>query len=331
MGKVCLDPQKYLIDGQEYIYPCGRCAACRDLARMQMAARFLIEKAVHPEYDTFFLALTYDEDHVTQGFDKNHIDHFLQTLRNLTKGFISFRYVLVAEYGDLDLRPHFHFLAHTSGKIPDEGFFRLPNGHLVRKNAFVDSVRQAWNLGFVDDGGTPTAAAVMYTMGYALKEDAFSLEHEEELRAIWKLRRAHQNLPKHLRKLLPYIPFRRFSLRPGIGLDDESLAWVYKYMYNDGKHFRMSIDLGSGFIVPVPGIYLDKFSNGFNDSFGYICKQIRSRRFEYDYQEKLAESIARCDDGTLAYEVRAARVRKRRDDKMQKYLSQSLNIFRNEI
>lgn len=335
MSKVCLDPQGYFIGGRMVYYPCGRCPNCRDLTRMQMAARFLLEKAQHPEYDSFFFALTYDESNVdfSRPFVKTHIDKFLQDVRNGLRGGGTFRYILVSEYGDLDRRPHYHFIVLTTRKFPTKGVYRLASGHQVRQNEFVELVRRSWPYGFVDDGGTPTAAAVMYTVGYALKEDDFSMDHEEELRALRWCSQHHVKPPRKLRNLKPYIPFRRFSLRPGIGLDRETVSWVYRYMYNDGVNFRFSIDLGSGFVVPVPGVYLDKFayySDG-DMTFSYLCKEIRKRQFDTVQQEALQESVERCSDGSLARSVRLARIKKRKDEKIQKALSQSLNIYRNEF
>ena len=94
MGKICLDPVSYCFGDKTTYFPCGRCPNCRDLARMQMAARFLIEKAVHPDYDTFFLGLSYDERYYPSRFRKDHIDAFLQSLRNRTKDRTGLRYVL---------------------------------------------------------------------------------------------------------------------------------------------------------------------------------------------------------------------------------------------
>ena len=334
MGKVCLHPSMYTLrNGGVVYYPCGKCPACRDLSRMQIAARLLIEKAVHPEYDIYFLALTYDENHLdlSRPFVKEHVDTFLQDVRNRL-GQTRLRYLLVSEYGDIDRRPHYHLIALTSRKFPDAGVYRLESGHKVRSNEFVDICRRSWPYGFIDDGGTPTSAAVMYTTGYALKEDEFTLAHEDELARLRWCSQHHHKPPRELRKLIPFIPFRRFSLHPGLGLDPESVAWVYRYMYNDGVHYRFSIDLGEGFIVPVPGIYLDKFSKmDIDPSFSYICKEIRKDKFDNDYQEKLLESFDRCPDDTLAKSVRVARIKKRRDDKLSKYLTQSLNIYRNEI
>lgn len=332
MGKVCLHPTVYSFDGRTVFYPCGKCPACRDLARMEIAARFLLEKAVHPEYDTFFLTLTYDEDHRPQGFRKDHIDGFLQALRNKTRTWFGLRYLLVCEYGDLDQREHYHFIVHTTKKIDDISVYRSSDGHKMRCNYFVDAVRRSWPYGYIDDGYTPGAAAVLYTTGYALKEDQFTLDHEDDLSRLRWCSQHHIKPPKELRKLQPLIPFRRFSLRPGIGLDEKTVTWVYRYMYNDGVHYRFNIDLGSGFVVPVPGIYLDKFvTMDIDPVFSYICKCIRKSKFDNDYQTELDQSFDRSPDGALARRVRELRIKKRRDDKISKALSQSLNIYRNEF
>lgn len=345
MSKVCLNPQHYLIDGVDQYFPCGRCPNCRDLNRIQMASRLLLEKACHPEYDIFFLSLTYDEGHLPgKGFDPSHLDGFLDNLRKRCSRLdvpATFRYLLVGEYGDLEKRQHFHVLFLTSRAFP----YRLPkielsSGFWVFSNDFVDLVRLSWIYGHVDDGGHPSPAAVLYTCGYALKEDEFTLVHEDELRALWmyKHNKALQvyKLPKRLARLQPYIPIRRFSLRPGLGLDDKTVEFVFRYMYNDGVHFRFSIDLGDGCIVPVPGIYLQKFEaygtdNVTRSTFGSLCKSIRKRWFEGDQQDDLSKAYDRCPDDTLSRHVREMRVKNRLEQKIQKVLTQQLNIYRHEI
>lgn len=309
---------------------------------MQMAARFLLEKSVHPERGIFFLALTYEDSFLPSvGFDRSHIDGFLDRLRKSCArklDGLTFRYLLVSEYGDLDKRQHFHFLAMTSRAVPyTPPIIDLGNGYKVYSNAFVQFVRECWPYGHVDDGGTPSAAAVMYTTGYALKEDDFSCVHEDELRELWcwehhKYGNRNGKAPKHLARLKPYIPFRRYSLKPGLGLDDATIRWVYDYVRNDGENFRFNIDLGGGFVVPVPGIYINKFSNlSYGSHLSYICTQIRKRSFENEQQETLSEAFERCPDSSLARSVRLARIKKRKDEKLQKALSQSLNIYRHEI
>lgn len=345
MSKVCLNPQHYLIDGVDQFFPCGRCPNCRDLNRLQMASRLLLEKACHPNYDLFFLALTYDEGHLpSKGFDPSHIDGFLDNLRKRCSRLsepCTFRYLLVGEYGDLEKRQHFHVCFLTSRSFPYRPpIIELSPGFRVYSNDFVDLVRLSWPYGHVDDGGSPTAAAILYTCGYALKEDEFTLEHEDELRALWsyKHNKALQvyKLPKRLARLQPYIPIRRFSLRPGLGLDLKTIYFVFRYMYNDGVHFRFSIDLGDGCIVPVPGIYLQKFEDYGTDNvtvsrFGFLCKIIRKRQFETDQQDDLSKAYDRCPDESLSRHVREMRIRKRLDEKLQKAFSQQSNIYRHEI
>lgn len=339
MSKVCLNPQHYDFAGAVQFFPCGRCPNCRDLKRLQMASRLLLEKACHPEYDLFFLALTYEDSQLPcRGFDKSHIDSFLGSLRKrLDRSFSdSLRYLLVGEYGDLEKRQHFHLVALTGRKYSYRlPLIELPSGYRCYSNDFVDLVRKCWPYGHVDDGGTPTAAAILYSCGYALKEDEFSLDHEDELRELWhykhdKEHRFH-SIPKRLARLQPYIPLRRFSLKPGLGLDEDTINFVYRYMFNDGKHFRFSFDFGDGMIVPIPGIYLDKFSKYCDPTFGDFCKLVRQNQFLSSQQDALSESFDRCPNDSLSKQVRRERVKKRLDEKIQKSLSQQSNIFRHAI
>lgn len=335
MRKTCLDPIPVsLRDGSVFFYPCGRCPNCRDLARSQIAARIWLEYSVHrSERDIFFLTLTYDDLHNPGRPFKDHIDNFLQDLRNdLRRSDITVRYILVSEYGDLDNRPHYHFVALTSKKCPYGSPGRVtPDGYTIYPNRFVDAVRDCWPYGFVDDGGTPSPAAVLYTVGYALKEDQFSVEHDEVLREIWRLRRSRKNLSRSQMDVLSRKPFNRFSLRPGIGLDDETVDFVLQYVYNDGTNFRLNLDLG-GIKVPLPRIYLDKFTILQGDPFfSELLTRLRTYKFETVLQEDLSFSYDRCCDGSLARRVKMQRIDLRHRMKQEKVYNSLLNKYRNEL
>lgn len=311
----CLNPQKF----SDVFYPCGKCPRCRDMIRAQMAARILIEHFANPGTGLHFLTLTYSDDFYSGRFERSHIDKFLQDLRNSLRGHLSFRYLIVCDRGDLLDRCHYHCIFLTSKDLPYGRSFRSPDGHLFILHPFVDAVRSSWSYGFVDDGGVPSPAAIMYTTGYALKEDSYSLDHEDELSEIWYCIRHKIPLSPELQSVKDNAPFRRFSLRPGLGLDPSSVQWVYDYMYNDGIHFRTSISLG-GLRVPVPRIYLDKFIQLFDGdtTFSYIVREMRKNQFDTDLQDSLSEAYERCPDNRLSRSVRKARINKRKQDKLLK-------------
>lgn len=95
---------------------------------------------------------------------------------------------------------------------------RLSPGEQAPHFYFNDRVVQPlWGLGYTYQGFV-TSASVLYCTSYALKDD-------EYLEKDWKGFEEGK-------------PFRRYSLRPGLGLTDKCLSWWLGYVENDGKDYR---------------------------------------------------------------------------------------------
>lgn len=105
------------------IRPCGQCHHCRQTRRRQKTTRLMLEGAMHEHI--LFVTLTYmDEFLPTETFDPNtgqvfsHPDGVLEKralqlfLKRLRKKFPpkTIRYFACGEYGDKNLRPHYHAL-----------------------------------------------------------------------------------------------------------------------------------------------------------------------------------------------------------------------------
>lgn len=189
-----------------------------------------MEKSVSkPDY-SYFLTLTYNEDNIPvyNGrlcFSKAHITTFLDSLRHFLRdeGY-SLRYFGTCEYGENGYRPHYHFIIFLYRQREDSTPFprwAVVNGHRV--GYFGERiVSPLWRKGFVYEG-TCTAASVLYCTSYALKDDEF--------------------LEKDWEGFEPGKPFRRYSLKPGLGLTDSCLSWWLDYIQNDGKRIRNSIKI----------------------------------------------------------------------------------------
>nr|DAF45894.1 MAG TPA: Replication associated protein [Microviridae sp. ctkQD1] len=82
--------------------PCGRCIGCRLDRAAQWAARVMHEAKSHKA--NCFITLTYEKT----GPSLNYPDFqkFIRKLRKSTR--CKIRYYMCGEYGDINLRPHFH-------------------------------------------------------------------------------------------------------------------------------------------------------------------------------------------------------------------------------
>ena len=133
--------------------PCGRCAAC--LARKRAAWAFRLQQEHKTAFRSFFLTLTYDEDHIyckggIPSLSKDHIQRLFKRLRK--QGYV-FRYYCVGEYGTHSFRPHYHILFFLAAWPSDQDFYH--------------AACREWFYGFVGYG-TVSERSIGYTTKYQI-------------------------------------------------------------------------------------------------------------------------------------------------------------------
>lgn len=89
--------------------PCGKCSHCLINKQNEWIGRLILEYLYSKK--TFFLTLTYDNDHLPLGYttDKRDVVLFLKRFRKQIP-VRSLRYFFVSEYGRQSARPHYHAL-----------------------------------------------------------------------------------------------------------------------------------------------------------------------------------------------------------------------------
>lgn len=134
--------------------PCGKCPSCS--ARRVSGWSFRLMKEGERSSSSFFITLTYDNDHVPitkrgyMSLSKEHLQKYFKRLRKLNDE--KLKYYAVGEYGGKTMRPHYH---------------------IILFNAKLETVLKAWAL----DGryfgdyhvGKVTEASIGYTMKYISK------------------------------------------------------------------------------------------------------------------------------------------------------------------
>lgn len=199
-------------------FGCGKCKPCRLDRKRLWTSRLMLEATQHQA--SFFVTLTYDKEHYPCDgcVSLRDAQLFLKNVRYrmaMLEPAMKLRYYLVAEYGDADLRPHYHAV-----------LFGLPVGvHLRGKMRGSCSclVCESWQKGMVFIGSV-TAASVGYVVSYVLKSS----------KSIARLRE---------RKLTP--EFATMSRRPhGLGIGAvESLRRAL--VSPDGEIFSVNGDVPS--------------------------------------------------------------------------------------
>lgn len=130
-------------------YGCGQCMRCRLNRRREWTGRLLLEASCH-EFPSWFVTLTYDEEHLPQdgSLVPRHLQLFLKRLRARVHP-VRVRFFGVGEYGDKSERPHYHL-----------ALFGLPD---------PSCIQDCWCLGFVHVGSL-TRESAAYLCSYTLKK-----------------------------------------------------------------------------------------------------------------------------------------------------------------
>lgn len=164
---------------KDYVYQtCGNCLGCRLMYAKQWADRCLMESQYHDE--TWFVTLTYDEDHITRvpsvnadgeyteagTLVKRDLQLFWKRLRKeCEKNDTKIRYYACGEYGDKTFRPHYHAIIFGL-HIPDLELYERRKGGDYSRSFLLDKI---WGNGNVIIAKA-SAETMCYTARYVVKK-----------------------------------------------------------------------------------------------------------------------------------------------------------------
>lgn len=140
--KIDFDP---LVDRLYNCVPCGKCYECQESKRNGYEVRALYEYLYTHSIGgvVYYFTLTYDNKHVPKLPEsdimcgsKNDIQNFIKRLRKYSP--CKLRYFITSEYGDNNLRPHYH------GLIYFDSYLEFPLVHSLFK--------RSWSFGFMSFG-----------------------------------------------------------------------------------------------------------------------------------------------------------------------------------
>lgn len=157
--------------------PCGRCIGCRLEYARQWAMRCMHEASLHK--DNSFITLTYNEENVPYGYTlvKKDYQDFMKRLRYHTRTKI--RFYACGEYGEEDLRPHYH--ACLFGYWPkDARVLKVQdNGHKLFVSKELESI---WGKGFA-----PFGAVTFESAGYCARYICKKITGDRSREAYWRV------------------------------------------------------------------------------------------------------------------------------------------------
>lgn len=151
-----------------FAVPCGRCIGCRMEKARQWGIRCLHEAKMWPQNS--YVTLTYDDAFMPDSHSLclRDVQLFMKRLRKRRKSSTAnpIRFFLGGEYGDTNLRPHYHALLFNCG-FPDA---RVHGTNKRGENLYTSAeLSELWFQGFSTIGEVTFESAV-YCAKYALKK-----------------------------------------------------------------------------------------------------------------------------------------------------------------
>lgn len=252
------------LDGKRLWLPCGRCIGCRLDRQRSWAVRCMHEAQMHAF--SSFVTLTYEKT----GPSLNYSD-FQKFIRAFRKGSgVKCRYFVCGEYGEVNLRPHFHALVF---------------GHYFDRDriGYSSEVAKYWKFGFNFVGDVSYDSA-QYVARYSCDKVSGDLAFSHYLRVDIRTGEYVRCVPE----------FGKMSLRPAIGY-----SWFQKY-WKEVFGVRDGIVLRGGRVVPPPRYYFDLLQRLPQDEKGDLSERVvfdravRSAGFAEDSTPSRLEVRERC-------------------------------------
>lgn len=163
-SRVSFKPVGAFVD-TEFSVPCGQCIGCRLERSRQWALRCVHEASLHES--NCFVTLTYSDEFVPPSGSLN-LRHFQLFLKRLRKSVSPrrFRFFHCGEYGEVNLRPHYHALLFGFD-FDDKVLHAVSrDGHRLFTSPTLEAL---WGFGFCIVGSVSFESAA-YVARYCVKK-----------------------------------------------------------------------------------------------------------------------------------------------------------------
>lgn len=225
---------------EKMLVPCGKCLECRMQHAREWSHRCIAEAQLYT--NNYFLTLTYSDEYLpvknrSTGELLNHatldykdIRQFNNSLRKHfeRRGFTGFRFMVAGEYGDRNMRPHYHMIAFNLPLYDLQFYKKSILGDVYYNSPLLDRI---WKRGFVVVGDLSYKSAA-YVARYTVKKckDLYDINKFDSL------------------GIAP--EFIQTSRVPGIG-------WTWYQMNKDKLFLQGFVDVsdGSNSVRIYPGKY----------------------------------------------------------------------------
>lgn len=279
--------------------PCRTCEGCRNDNAREWSVKLLHESLIHIENNELncsFVTLTYNDDFIPAFGALDYFDHWNNFLKRLRRALEpkKIRYFIVGEYGEKNLRPHYHVIIFGYN-FPDRTFHCYRHGNPIYRSKFLEKL---WTVprGRPDAGkslgyssvGDVSHASLAYVARYSMKkvigkekerENEIIIPHTGEIVPA-KYLRYHPENGDHI-----IVPAERHfhSNVPGIGAEwfkrygMQSMYRKYYHQSSDTFVYDVGTHLPNGKMVGAPKYY-DKLLEKIDPS---MLENIKLSRQDY--------------------------------------------------
>lgn len=205
--------------------PCGQCVGCRIRRSTEWAFRCIHEAELHEK--NCFITCTYAPEHLPSDYSLKK-KHFVDFLKRLRKALGSFRFYMCGEYGEGNLRPHYHAILFGVD-FNDKELHTHERGIKLYRSPLLTSV---WGLGHCTVGAV-TYQSAAYVARYVMKKITGRDARDYYLRQHPETGEKFQVLPE----------YTQMSLKRGIGYEwykkYRSDCYPSDYLVKEGKKFTV--------------------------------------------------------------------------------------------
>ncbi len=163
-GAVVFDPQKGFRD-RPIELACGQCLGCREGRSREWALRCVHEAQMHDR--NCFITLTYRDECLPPGRSLC-LEDWQKFAKRLRRKAGPFRFFHCGEYGEVNLRPHYHACIFGLDFVGDRGLWKDNGKFPVFRSPLLD---ETWGLGFASVGAL-TFKSAAYVARYVMKKAA---------------------------------------------------------------------------------------------------------------------------------------------------------------
>lgn len=272
-GSISFNP-KDRAAGHTMELPCGQCKHCRISRSRMWAVRCMHEASLHEQ--NCFLTLTYDPEHLPSDGSLNYksFQNFMKRLRKRFRN-QNIRFYMCGEYGDKNLRPHYHAIIFGMDFPDKEPIAKSHAGHVYYRSDILQSL---WPFGLASIGAV-TEQSAGYVARYVMKKITGKLDWINP-KTGKPYGDVYKRLDPNTGEIFTVVPeFTRMSLKPGI-----AQGWFDKF-YTDVYPNDAIVSEGGRRMKP-PRYYDNKYD------------AIEPYQFEAVKQARIMAALKNCEENT---------------------------------